>query len=128
RDPEYPFTPDYWPNKLATTTVRIDSVDIPSMYLRLSKKEGIPVKVQLSEVLYPDGTANIAQGGEVSAMLITPTEELSYKAKFLGAGSFEAIIPADAIKDLEDGSYTILISASIEGAVPASVASSTVIY
>lgn len=128
RDPEYPFTPDYWPNKLATTTVQIDSVDIPSMYLRLSKKEGIPVKVQLSEVLYPEGTAKIAEGGEVSAMLITPTEELSYKAKFLGSGLFEVIIPADAIKDLEDGSYTILISASIEGAVPASVASSTVIY
>ena len=128
RDPEYPFTPDYWPNKLATTTVRIDSVDIPSMYLRLSKKEGIPVKVQVSEVLYPEGTAKIAEGGEISAMLITPTEELSYKAKFLGSGLFEVIIPTDAVKDLEDGSYTILISASIEGAVPASVASSTVIY
>ena len=128
RDPEYPFTPDYWPNKLATTTVRIDSVDIPSIYLRLSKKEGIPVKVQVSEVLYPEGTAKIAEGGEVSAMLITPTEELSYKAKFLGAGLFEVIIPTEAIKDLEDGSYTILISASIEGAVPASVASSTVVY
>ncbi|GAH09774.1 unnamed protein product, partial [marine sediment metagenome] len=83
---------------------------------------------QLSEVLYPDGTAKIAEAGEVSAMLITPTEELSYKAKFLGSGLFEVIIPADALKDLEDGSYTILISASIEGAVPASVASSTVVY
>jgi peptide/nickel transport system substrate-binding protein len=127
RDPEYPFTPDYWPNKLATTTVRIDSVDIPPMYLR-EKKEDLPIKVQLSEVLYPEGTAKIAGAGEVTVMLITPTEELSYKAKFVGSGLFEAIIPADALKDLEDGSYTILISASIEGAVPASVASSTVVY
>jgi peptide/nickel transport system substrate-binding protein len=127
RDPEYPFTPDYWPNKLATTTVRIDSVDVPAMYLR-AKEEDMLIKVQVSEVLYPEGTAKIAEGGEVSAMLITPTEELSYKAKFLGAGLFEVIIPANAVKDLEDGSYTILISASIEGAVPASVASSTVIY
>jgi hypothetical protein len=100
---------------------------VPAMYLR-AKKEDLSIKIQLSEVLYPDGTAKIAQGGEVSVMLITPTEELSYKTEFLGAGSFEAIIPADAIKDLEDGSYTILISASIEGAVPTSVASSTVIY
>lgn len=128
RDPEYPFTPDYWPNKLAATTVRIDSVDIPSMYLRLSKKEGIPVKVQVSEVLYPEGTAKIAEGGEVTVILITPTEELSFKAKFMDGGLFEAIIPADAIKDLEEGSYTILVSASIEGAVPASTAGSTVIY
>ena len=127
RDPEYPFTPDYWPSVFATTTVRIDSVDVPAMYLR-AKKEDMLIKVQVSEVLYPDGTAKIAEGGEVSVMLITPTEELSYKAKFLGSGLFEAIIPADAVKDLEDGSYTILISASMEGAVPASAASSTVIY
>jgi len=127
RDPEYPFTPDYWPKVFATTTVRIDSVDVPAMYLR-EKKEDLSIKVQVSEVLYPDGTAKVAESGEVAVMLITPTEELSYKAKFLGSGSFEAIIPADAIKDLEDGSYTILISASIEGAVPASVASSTVVY
>ena len=127
RDPEYPFTPDYWPSVFATTTVRIDSIDVPAMYLR-AKKEDMLIKVQVSEVLYPEGTAKIAEGGEVSAMLITPTEELSYKAKFLGSGLFEAIIPVDAVKDLEDGSYTILISASIEGAVPASAASSTVIY
>jgi peptide/nickel transport system substrate-binding protein len=127
RDPEYPFTPDHWPSVFATTTVRIDSVDVPAMYLR-AKKEDMSIKVQVSEVLYPEGTAKIAEGGEVSAMLITPTEELSYKAKFIGAGLFEVIIPADAVKDLEDGSYTILISASIEGAVPSSVASSTVIY
>ncbi len=127
RDPEYPFTPDYWPSVFATTTVRIDSVDVPAMYLR-AKKEDMLIKVQVSEVLYPEGTAKIAEGGEVSAMLITPTEELSYKAKFLGSGLFEAIIPVDAVKDLEDGSYTVLISASIEGAVPASAASSTVIY
>jgi peptide/nickel transport system substrate-binding protein len=127
RDPEYPFTPDYWPSVFATTTVRVDSVDVPAMYLR-AKEEDMSIKVQVSEVLYPEGTAKIAERGEVSVMLITPTEELSYNAKFLGAGSFEAIIPADDIKDLEDGSYTILISASIEGAVPASVASSTVLY
>ena len=127
RDPEYPFTPDYWPSVFATTTVRIDSVDVPAMYLR-AKKEDMSIKVQVSEVLYPEGTAKIAESGEVSAMLITPTEELSYKAKFLGSGLFEATIPADAVKDLEDGSYTILISASIEGAIPASVASSTVVY
>jgi peptide/nickel transport system substrate-binding protein len=106
RDPEYPFTPDYWPSVFATTTVRIDSVDVPAMCLR-AKKEDMLIKVQVSEVLYPEGTAKIAEGGEVAAMLITPTEELSYKAKFLGSGLFEAIIPADAVKDLEDGSYTI---------------------
>ncbi|GAF71972.1 unnamed protein product, partial [marine sediment metagenome] len=127
RDPEYPFTPDYWPSVFATTTVRIDDVDIPAIYLR-EKEEDLSIKVKVSEVLYPEGTAKIAEGGEVSAMLITPTEELSYQAKFLGAGLFEVIIPPEATKDLEGGSYTILISSSIEGAVPASIASSIVVY
>jgi len=127
RDPEYPFTPDYWPSVFATTTVRIDDVDIAAIYLR-EKEEDLSIKVTVSEILYPDGTAKIAEGGEVSAMLITPTEELSYQAKFLGAGLFEVIIPPEATKDLEGGSYTILISASIEGAVPTSVASSIVVY
>ncbi len=128
RDPEYPFTPDYWPGVFVTTTVRIDSVDIPSLYLRLSMKEGIPVKIQVSEVLYPEGTAKLAEKGEVSVVLITLTEEISAKARYVEAGLFEAVIPAEAIKDLEAGSYTILINASIVGAVPASLAGSTVVY
>jgi len=127
RDPEYPFTPDYWPSVFATTTVRIDDIDIPAIYLR-EKKEDLSIKVTVSEVLYPDGTSKLAESGEVSAMLITPIEELSYKAEFLGSGLFEVFIPQEATKDLEGGSFTILISASIEGAVPTSVASSTVIY
>jgi len=127
RDPEYPFTPDYWPKVFATTTVRIDSVDVPVIHFR-AMQEDLMIKVEVSEVLYPEGTTRIAENGEVTIMLITPKEELSYKAKFLGSGLFEAVIPADVIKDLEEGSYTILISASIEGAVPASAASSTVIY
>ncbi|GAJ02062.1 unnamed protein product, partial [marine sediment metagenome] len=117
----------HWPGVFATTIVRIDSVDLPALYLR-ARKEDLSIKVKVSEVLYPDGTAKIAESGEVAVMLTTTTEELSYKAKFLGSGSFEAIIPADVIKDLEEGSYTVLVSASIEGAVPASAASSTVIY
>ena len=127
RDPEYPFTPDYWPGVFITTTVRIDSVDIPAMYLR-AKKEDMTVKVQVSEVLYPEGTAKLAEKGEVSVVLITPTEEIFAKARYVEAGLFEAVIPAEAIKDLEAGSYTILINASIVGAVPASLAGSTVVY
>jgi hypothetical protein len=91
-------------------------------------KEGIPVKVQVSEVLYPEGTAKLAEKGEVSVVLITPTEEISAKARYVEAGLFEAVISAEAIKDLEAGSYTILINASIIGAVPASLAGSTVVY
>jgi len=128
RDPTYPFTPDYWPKVFATTTLRIDSVEIPSFYIRASEEGGISVKVQVSEVLYPDGTAKPAESGEVTVLLVTDEAELPFQANFLGAGIFEANIPEEAIENLPEDSYTILISASKEGAVPTSVANSTVIY
>ncbi len=123
RDADYPFTPDYWPNQLATTLVRIDSVDIPAMYA--IQEKNMLVRVSLSEVLYPDGTSKPAEQGEVSAMLITATEELSYPAKYVEPGVFEISIP---VEGLESGTYTILINAELEGAVPVSVSGTTVIY
>jgi len=123
RDADYPFTPDYWPNQLATTMLRIDSVDIPVMYAKEEKT--MPIKVSVSEVLYPDNTAKPAEQGEVSAMLVTATEELTYKANYVEPGLFEVAIP---IENLEPDSYTILLNAEIEGAVPAATSATTVIY
>jgi peptide/nickel transport system substrate-binding protein len=123
RDPEYPFTPDYWPNQLATTMLQIDSTDMPAMYAKEEKT--MPVKVYVSEVLYPDNTAKPAEKGEVSAMLVTPTEEISYNAEYIEPGVFEVAIP---IENLEAGLYMIIINAQVEGAVPAAASGTTVIY
>ncbi len=123
RDPEYPFTPDYWTNEFTTTMLQIDSVDIPVMYA--AEEKNMPVRVNVSEVLYPDNTSKPAEKGTVSAMLVTPAEELSFDATYIEPGVFEANIP---IEGLDAGSYTILINAEIEGAVPASASGSTVIY
>ncbi len=123
RDPDYPFTPDHWPSALATTMIRIDSVDIPAMYAASEKT--MPVKVYVSEVLYPDNTAKPAEKGEVSAMLITAAEELTYKANYIEPGLFEVAIP---VENLEPDSYMILINAEIEGAVPAATSGTTVVY
>lgn len=123
RDPDYPYTSDYWPNALATTMMRIDSVDIPAMYA--ASENTMPVKVYVSEVLYPDDTSKPAEQGEVSAMLVTATEELSYKAEYVEPGVFEVVIP---VENLEPGSYTILLNAELEGAVPAATSGSTIIY
>jgi peptide/nickel transport system substrate-binding protein len=123
RDPEYPFTSDYWPKALATTMVQIDSVDLPALYS--TQEQTMPVKVYLSEVRYPDQISNPAEQGEVSIMVITETAELSYSAQYIEPGVFEAAIP---IEDLEPGSYTLLINARIEGAVPAATSGTTIIY
>jgi peptide/nickel transport system substrate-binding protein len=123
RDPEYPFTPDYWPNQLATTMLRIDSADIPAMYAKEEKT--MLVKAYIAEVLYPDNTSKPAEQGDVSAMLITDTEELTYPARYVEPGVFEVEIP---VEYLEVGSYTIIINAQVEGAAPAATSGTTVIY
>lgn len=79
----------------------------------------------VSEVMYPETDSKPAEKGAVSAMLVTPTEELSYNAEYVEPGIFEVNIP---VEGLEAGSYTILINAEIEGAVPAASSGSTVIY
>lgn len=123
RDEDYPFTADYWPNALATTILQIDSVDIPAMF---SAQEGtLPIQVYLSEVLYPENTAKPAEQGQVSAMVITADEELVYAATYKEPGLFEVEIP---VENLDAETYTILIDATLENAMPASFTGTTVIY
>ena len=123
RDQDYPFTPDYWPKALAATMVRIDSVEIPAMYAQQEKN--LSVRVTVSEVLYPDGTSKPLEKGDVVMTLVTPTEERAYKATSVEPGVFEATVP---VENLEAGSYTILINATLEGAVPAATSGTTIIY
>jgi peptide/nickel transport system substrate-binding protein len=123
RDPAYPFTPEYWTTTLATTMLRIESVDIPAMYTLAEKH--LPVRVYVSEVLYPEGTAKPAEQGEMSARLITTTEERVYPGTLVESGVFEVTIP---LENLEPGAYTILINAEVEGAVPAAMSATTVIF
>lgn len=123
RDPDYPFTPDYWPNVLKTTLLQIDSVDMPDIYSIEEKM--MPVTVYLSEVLYPDGTSKPAEQGDVSAMLITPTEERVYQAEYVEPGVFEVNIP---VENVEPEAYMILINATLEGALPVSASGTVIIY
>jgi peptide/nickel transport system substrate-binding protein len=123
RDPAYPFTPDYWPQALATTMLRIDSVDAPVMYA--TAEQTMPVRAYLSEVRYPEGTAVPAEQGAVSVVLVTPDAEREYQAEYREPGVFEAAIP---VESLEPGSYTILINAELTGALPVTASGTTVLY
>lgn len=123
RDPDYPYTADYWPQALATTILKVESVDIPAMYA--AQEKTMPVQINLSEVLYPENTGKPAEKGEVSAMVVTPDGELTYPAQYKEPGKFEVIIP---VEKLAAGSYTILIDARMEGAMPASASATVVIY
>ncbi len=123
RDPGYPFTPDYWADALRTTMLRVESVDIPEMYA--AEETIMPVRVYVSQVLYPDNTSKPAEQGTVSAMLVTDSGEFTYQADYVEPGLFEVEIP---VEGLDAGSYTILINAEIEGAAPSSKSASTLIY
>ena len=127
RDPSYPYKSDYWPKHFETYAVQIDSLEMPSRVARTAA-EGLPVTIYVSEILYPDGTRSPAENAEVSIMLITLTEEISFNAKKVETGIYEAVVPAGTLKGLEPGSYTILANAEVKGAVPAAIASTTTVY
>jgi len=109
RDPTYPFTPDYWPQRFATVVPRIDKIDVPMI---CTKAAGIPVKVSLSEVDYPEGTSRPAKEGTVTVSLSTPAGELTYNAAYKKPGLFDVVIPAE---ELEPGTYTVMVTATIPG-------------
>ena len=123
RDPAYPFTPDYWPKALATTMLQIDRVELPDLFS--VEEKNMPVKIYLSEVLYPEGSAKAAEKGNVTVMLVTENDELSYPASYTDPGVFEAVIP---VGNLGAGSYTVLTNAETEGSIPAAFSSSVLLY
>lgn len=123
RDPAYPFTPDYWPNALKTTSARIDSADIPAMFALEEKI--MSVRVQLMEVDYPSDAAKPAEHGAVTVTLVTETQEMSYPAEYVEPGVFEARIP---VETLAAGTYAILVNAELAGALPAAASGVVVLY
>jgi peptide/nickel transport system substrate-binding protein len=127
RDPHYPYKSDYWPKRFETTTVQIEGVELPSRVAKTAA-EGIPITIYVSEVLYPEGTASFAEKARVSIMLITPSEEIGFSANKVEAGTYKAVVPAETLKGLQPGSYTILVNAEVEGAVPAAAAGMTTVY
>ncbi|MBN2444522.1 MAG: ABC transporter substrate-binding protein [Spirochaetales bacterium] len=127
RDPGYPFTSDYWPNQLKTTTVRIDSVDMPFRVSQSSDKD-VKVTIYVSTVLYPEGLATPAEKGKVECILLTPLKQISFEAKKDGPGKFNAVLPISEIQELPPNTYSVLVNAEIEGAIPNGTSVSIVVY
>jgi len=123
RDPAYPFTPEYWPQTLKTTTVRIEQVELPAMYAREERQ--MPVRVQVAEVRYPDDVATPAEKADVKVMLVTDNDTLTYPATYRQPGEFEVMIP---VENLAPGTYTLVINAQIPGAAPSATSGTVVIY
>lgn len=125
RDETYPFEPGYWMEQLRTTRLVVDRVGLPVM---VEKGEQFMVTANVSEIIYPEVESSPATAGDVKVLLIAGEEELEFNAEAVKTGIFRAVIPADAIAGLESGSYTIVVIASAEGALPSTKTESIVIY
>ena len=103
----------------------IDSIDIPAIIM---KGMDTTVLVNVSEVAYPSEEVSKASKGSVVVTIITPDGEINFNAELKEEGVFETVIKAELLEGLEAGSYNVLAIASLEGAVPASSVTSTIIY
>lgn len=125
RDATYPFTTDYWMNQFKTTILSVEKIEVPPMN---KKGEEVPVKIHVAQSVYPNDDKSAADKGAVKLLLITDTGELAFQAELIGAGVYAATIPASAVSKLEAGSYVLLAMAELQNSVPATSASTLVVY
>lgn len=124
---DYPYKSDYFPKLFKTTITRIDDVKVPATAQRSAD---IPVEVAISAVTYPDDTAKAADSkAKVTVTLIMQdNSEKVYKADFVSAGSFKAVIPAKDLSGLKPGAYTLVIQSVFGSEAPAVQPSSLALF
>lgn len=110
RDPLYPWTPDYWPNKLAVTRPMIEEIDLPFM---VTGGQDVDVSVSVYEVEYPETDLIPTDQAQVRVILLAPDFEEEVQATMVAPGVFEAVIPGSVTDKLVPGEYNILALAKI---------------
>lgn len=125
RDDTYPYEAGHWYEQFKTPRFVINNVEVPVM---AAKGQEFQVKVDLSEIVYPEIDANPADKATVVISLVTDEKNIDFTAEMIQPGVYAATISGEATKALEAGSYTILVAANGEGAVPASASQMTIIY
>jgi len=124
RDESYPFTADYWMEKFAVPRLAIRKVNMSAL---LPRGKDFEVTVKASQIIFPETEMLPADNGEVEVKILTK-EEISAKAQVTNTGEFKVVIPGSETTNLEPGTYNILIIASMEGGVPASMSKSVVVW
>lgn len=125
RDETYPYEAGHWYEFFRTSRLTIDNVDLPVM---VAKGEDFQVRVELSEAVYPDVDAIQAENATVTLSLVLADRNVDFEATMVQPGVYEGTISGDVTKNLEPGSYTILVAGEREETVPASASAMTVIY
>ncbi|PNR95766.1 ABC transporter substrate-binding protein [Petrotoga sp. 9PWA.NaAc.5.4] len=125
RDERYPFERGYWNEYFETTRLNIDGIDLAFAALAAID---LPVYIHVSEVLYPYDTATPAEGGNVEVALIALGNKWTFKAEPEAAGLFLATIPSSVLMTLEPGTYSVVVTATSEGAIPSTYSTSIIVY
>lgn len=109
RDATYPHTAQGWLNKLKRTILSVENVEIAMLNMR---GKDIKVKMRVGQAIYPEVQTKPATVGTATVTLMTDKGEVVFDAKRTAAGIFEATIPGSATKDLQAGTYTVVIQLS----------------
>jgi peptide/nickel transport system substrate-binding protein len=109
RDPSYPFDKGYWARTLKTDYSRIDSLKLADY----KRGQDLAVAVSVSQVSYPQNQESAAAKAAVEVSLIAGGKEIRASAKRLGPGSWEALLPAQALDALKAGTYTVVAESSL---------------
>jgi len=124
RDESYPFTADHWMETFAVPRLAIRKVNMSAL---LPRGKDFEVTVKASQIIFPETTTLPADNGEVEVKILAE-EEISAKAQVTNTGEFKVVIPGSETANLEPGTYNVLIIASMEGGVPASMSKSIVVW
>jgi peptide/nickel transport system substrate-binding protein len=111
RDPSYPYAKGYFAKALAASFARIDAIKVP-MY---RKGASLTVGVTVSQVAFPANTARPAPRANVKVTLVGGAQTTTL-ARLVKPGSFEAVIPREALSVLPPGSYTLIVEAALGAA------------
>ncbi|HPR97306.1 MAG TPA: ABC transporter substrate-binding protein [Thermotogota bacterium] len=116
------WSADYWMNRLEVPRIVINDFKVPTL---VPRGKDIEVQVDLSKVVYPSVTPEIADEGTVEVFLGN-LEGIS--GQITNAGEFKLMIPGSMTKDLDKGTYEITVKAELAGAIPVEKSKSIILW
>jgi peptide/nickel transport system substrate-binding protein len=119
---EWPWSADYWMDKFAVPTLSINDFKVPTL---VPRGKDIEVTVDLSESVYPSVTPSPAKSGNVEVFLGNLE---GVKGQITNAGAFKVMIPGSMTKELDKGTYEVIVKAELEGAVPVEKSKSIILW
>ena len=116
------WSADYWMNRFAVPRIVINDFKVPTL---VPRGKDIEVKVDLSKVVYPSVTPEVADEGTVEVFLGNLE---GIKGQITNAGAFKLMIPGSMTKDLDKGTYEIIVKAELAGAIPVEKSKSIILW